>query len=97
MFDFEVKEQEERKRKEAIGREVLSWFSVFVNDERARNLLRMWKEQSRTVIPIDSSVQAYAAKEFARRFIDQIEKSIEQLKLQGAPPEARPEDQDYLR
>jgi hypothetical protein len=94
MFEFEREDEAARKRALEDHQALIGCYGVFVTDDRARRLLALWKKQSQVVIPIDSPVQAYAAKEFARRFVDIIEDSIEQLKRSGGAPS---EDDAHLR
>ena len=77
MFDFEREQDAARVAHLKSSQEQISLYGVFVTDPRAQQLLALWKQQAKAPLPIDSPVQAYAAKEFARRFIDIIEDNIE--------------------
>lgn len=79
-FDFERQDAENRAAANEAAKATCQLYLVFATDERARALLAKWKAESKAVLPIDASVQAYAAKEFARRFIDIIEDNIELAK-----------------
>jgi len=95
MFEFEQESEEARAQSAREHQDVTLCYSVFVTDERAARLLAMWRRQARTTIPIDSSVQAYAAKEFARRFIDLIDEGIERAQNLYAPS-AKQAEPDFL-
>jgi D-serine deaminase-like pyridoxal phosphate-dependent protein len=80
MFEFEIEQDKARVAQLTSAQEHISLYGVFVTDTRAQRLLALWKQQSRVQLPIDAPIQAYAAKEFARRFIDIIEANIEQAR-----------------
>jgi hypothetical protein len=95
MFEFEQEQADARKRAQEDQLALMGCYGVFVTDDRARRLLALWKQQSRITLPINASIQEYAAKEFARRFIDIIEDNIEQLKRNGGAPTSA--DDAHLR
>ena len=80
MFEFELEQEKARLSQLRSSQEFIGLFGVFVTDPRAQQLLEMWKQQSKAPLPIDSPVQASAAKEFARRLIDIIEDNIEKAR-----------------
>lgn len=52
-------------------------YTIFTNDARGRELLKMWRETARYRVPPGSSLDVYARAEAIRSFIDIIEQQIE--------------------
>ncbi len=91
-MEFEQEQEATRVRAALEYQELLMCYAVFETDSRARRLLEQWKRQVRTPLPIDSPVQAYAAKEVMRNFVDVIEDNIVRARDHVGVPNAMPAD-----
>lgn len=90
MYEFEQEQEATRARLAVDQQELLMCYAVFETDSRARRLLEQWKRQTRKPLPIDSPVQAYAAKEVMRNFIDIIEDNMVRARESVGVPNAKP-------
>lgn len=64
--------------------EVASLYLVFTRDPVAKRLLAMWDEQlGRKRVPVNATVQEYAATEAVRAFVDGIHRQIEFATTEG--------------
>jgi hypothetical protein len=73
---FEIDAEEAKKKQDAFTQAQAKLVLVFLHDERGKELLKLWQQAARTRIPVDATIQQYAAHTAFRQFVQMIEDQI---------------------
>ena len=76
VFDSPEEPTAQKQRQDAAVKSTAALHAVFLSDPRAKELLALWEQAADRRVPINATIQEYAAAEAVRTFVATIKAQI---------------------